>query len=387
MKEGHASKQKVLLLSIFWRVIKVNNHLILSALPDPKPWPGTNRKLLLGGGSILLPLQVIEAFSDHQFELFILEWVHGYLYQNYDTVQQRGGSGDKGRDIIAWIEPHGTAGRKWDNYQCKHYKAPLTPSQFWVELGKLCYYTFSGDYTIPENYYIVTHQGVGNSMHNLLDNPTKFNEGLIDNWNRYCEKGITDTKEIKLEGSLRDYVVNFNFSIIKELPPIDLLDQHRQTCYHAILFQTQLKPRPPAPKPPPTIAACEMKYIQKMFEAFADHTKTDISSDTDFNHIKHLRHFFSYSRECFYCAESLKEFARDNLPDDTDYVDFENQILEGIQITLNAPHQDGYCRMSKTCEKAQEVQITSNVLISEARPYDRVGMCHHLANKDKIGWV
>ena len=29
----------------------------------------------------------------------------------------------------------------WDNFQCKHYKDPLSPAIVWVELGELVHHT------------------------------------------------------------------------------------------------------------------------------------------------------------------------------------------------------------------------------------------------------
>jgi hypothetical protein len=104
----------------------------------------------------------------------VLEWVHGYLRKKYVEVQQRGSAGDKGRDIIAWIDPPNVTPRRWVNYQCKHYKDPLTPTDIWVELGNLCYYTYRGDYSKPEKLYLVTHQGIGNKLADLLEDPVKL---------------------------------------------------------------------------------------------------------------------------------------------------------------------------------------------------------------------
>lgn len=73
----------------------------ISNPPPPAPWPGANRRLLLGGAPFQ-PLRRLAAFSPEEFETFVLEWVHGYLAKRYNSFQQLeyhevkklGGSGD-----------------------------------------------------------------------------------------------------------------------------------------------------------------------------------------------------------------------------------------------------------------------------------------------------
>jgi hypothetical protein len=74
------------------------------SIPVPTPWPDANRRLLLGQGAPIDPLVRLSTFNDAEFERFIWEWVHGYLSSHYVDVQARGGAGDKGRDVIGWID-------------------------------------------------------------------------------------------------------------------------------------------------------------------------------------------------------------------------------------------------------------------------------------------
>lgn len=369
---------------------KVSSFLALTDVPSPPAWPGLNKRLVTGdiGNSILNPIQIVGAFSDKQFEIFVLEWVHGYLSRKYVEVKQRGGAGDKGRDVIAWIDAPGVKPRRWDNYQCKHYDEPLSPSKFYVELGKLCYYTYTQAYTNPENYFIVTHKGVGPKLGDLLDNPIGLRNELIKNWSKYCENEITKTTAVKLDAQLLAYIKSFDFSIVKEISPRSLIDQHAETQYHAVTFQTRMRPRPNPVKPPEFASTSELTYINKMFEAFSEYLKVPVSDELCFSDFDELKQFYNFSRVCFYSAESLKEFARDNLPDESYFDDLEDQVYDGIQITLNYKHyNDGYQRMVETCDKSGSVPIVGNILGHEFKYKDRVGVCHHLANKNRIGWV
>src|SRR5687767_8337700 len=104
----------------------------LEKLSHPTVWPGVNRRLLTGGGAPIQPIKRLEVFSEDEFERFVLEWASGFLKSKYVSVEQRGGAGDKGRDVIGWLDPAGVENRRWVNYQCKHYSTPLQPNQFWI---------------------------------------------------------------------------------------------------------------------------------------------------------------------------------------------------------------------------------------------------------------
>lgn len=94
-------------------------------------------------GTSIAPLSRLKSISDEAFEDIVLEWAHGYLKNVYSQVRRIGGAGDKGRDIICYYENNDI-----DIYQCKHYGKTLSPTNFWVEFGKLCYFTYTSAYII-----------------------------------------------------------------------------------------------------------------------------------------------------------------------------------------------------------------------------------------------
>ncbi|WP_139555660.1 restriction endonuclease, partial [Escherichia coli] len=95
------------------------------------------------------PLDRLAQFSAAEFERFTLEWASEYLagQQYVNEVQQRGGAGDKGRDIVVWLDPSDAVPRRWHLYQCKHYDANLGLPKAGIEVAKVIYYTFIKDYT------------------------------------------------------------------------------------------------------------------------------------------------------------------------------------------------------------------------------------------------
>ncbi|HXJ40762.1 MAG TPA: hypothetical protein VNH18_15890, partial [Bryobacteraceae bacterium] len=146
----------------------------------------------------------------------MLEWAHAYLAAATGAyeVQQRGGSGDKGRDIVVWLDPPTVAARRWRLYQCKHYSDRLGTDKATVEIGKVLYYTATGEYSSPIEYWFVTHRGVSGPLQDLLDDPKKLRQFLLDNWDKYCSRGISD-KAIPLTTSLTTHIEGFDFAIFR----------------------------------------------------------------------------------------------------------------------------------------------------------------------------
>jgi hypothetical protein len=307
------------------------NEDILVSLPAPSRWEGTNTRLLgLAAGVPIDPLVRIAGFSDKEFERFTLEWADGYLATRYNEIQARGGSGDKGRDIVAWIDPSSASTRRWDLYQCKHYAGALTPSNIWVELGKLCYYVDRGDYTMPRSYYLVSPQGAGNTLQDLIDDPAKLRAGLINAWDAHCLKKITTKQDVSLTGTLKTLVEAVDLSIVRVIQPHELISQHGKTKYHHRVFGVKLIERPASVPPPPGLATKETVYVRQIWNAFGDHLKKPIGATDDFNSDARLRTIFAQARIAFYSAESLKEFVRDSMPPETSFDSLQTEFRDGL---------------------------------------------------------
>ena len=133
------------------------------------------------------------------FEQFTLEWLYGCKKEKYLSIKRIGGAGDKGRDIVGYYSD-GTV----DYYQCKHYNAGLAPTNYYMELGKLCYYTYKGEIPIPKEYFIIASNDVGPSLQDLIDDQSALITSLIKNWDVYCKSKITKTEEILLDEPFLD---------------------------------------------------------------------------------------------------------------------------------------------------------------------------------------
>ena len=353
----------------------------------PSEWPNLNRRNPVPRQ--ISAEQQVELFSDEEFERFIDEWVYGYLkcqQRQYVSVERLGGAGDKGRDIIGWIDRPGTQNRRLDIYQCKHYDAPLTPSDYWKELAKLMYFTWKGDYAYPENYWIVASKGVGPKLSDLLNKPDVLKQALLSKWKEVSLLSVGGQAIILCNG-LESYINSRDFSVIQTKSMRDILNEHAQTNYHFTTFGLALMQRPVPQTPPPSLIPKESHYIEQMMRAFSDHTKSPLTTRSDIEHKKDLLNQYDHARVCYYYAESLREFTKDATPNEKPFDDFVKQIHDGIKPTLYGPHEDGYRRMYAVCNQAVSVQLANNEITCCVEPNDRTGACHILANQDQLTWV
>ncbi len=327
----------------------------------------------------------LKIVSDTEFEDIIREWIAGYCTNKYLQIWRPGGAKDKGRDVIGIIDETGA----WDNYQSKHYDHPLMPSDIWQELGKLCYYTFINTYPLPRKYYFVSPQGVGPTVGDLLLKPDELKKQLMLIWDKVCKDGITDKKEIPMTDELKKHIESIEFSIFTFLDPQELIEQHKQTNYYAARFGGGLNKR----RIRPTIKTMEedemlLRYVEQLFEAYADHLKNDIKTIGELAPHSELLSHFNRQRECFYWADALDQFSRDSLePRNTCFADLKEEIYHGVVDTSNSSSASGYENVIKTTQEATKLNLQSNALISVAYTQDKIGICHHLANEDKLIWV
>ena len=334
-------------------------------------------------GPAIPALERLRIMSPAEWEDFILEWAHS-LKSKYQVVEKCGGAGDMGRDVVAYQ----TSGQTdpWDNYQCKHYGHPLLPSDVWCELGKLCYYTHVGEYTFPREYYFVSPQGAGNKLSKLLHSPKLLKQELLAEWDSKCKTSITSTGVIPLDAALRAHIDAVDFSKIRTLSPLKVIEEHRRTAWHAARFGGGLPTRPPIPPPPTSVAVHETQYIRALLDAYEDRLKRPIASMADLSDAPLTEHLHRSRRE-FYCAESLREFSKDNVTPGT-FDGLLDEVYSGVIDVVQAAHPDAVERVLATVKQAKALSLASNALVTRVTTSDKGGMCHQLAsdNTTNVKW-
>jgi len=328
--------------------------------------------------------KLIELLEPAQWEEFTEEWASSLKF--YQVVERWSGAGDMGRDIVAFTTDKKFAG-PWDNYQCKRYALKLTPSEVWVELGKIIYYSFNGEFPSPTNYYFVASKGVGLSLKQLLTNPAKLRQGLIENWDGYCKKGITETTEIPLDDGLLNYLNKFNFAIFKHKTVAELVAGHAKTIFHVRRFGTATFPeRPSVEAPPNAIQKKESRYVEQLFEVYSEKLAQQLNSPDQLTAYPELEKHFNRSREVFYYAESLRNFPRDSV-DPGAFDEIREEIYHGVVNTYEMDYASGYNRLATTLQQAGNIMPNCNALCIRVQTQDKHGICHHLANEDRFIWV
>ena len=327
--------------------------------------------------------KLIELFSPDDWEGFTEEWASSLA--SYSKVVRFAGAGDKGLDIVGFLKGSVFTGG-WDNYQCKHYDNPLTPSDIWVEIGKIIYYSFLGDYPPPKVYYFVCPNGIGTKLAKFLAAPDKLKSETKKNWVDHCQTGITSTAIITLTGDLLDYFEQFDFSVFSSKSAVELINEHALTPFHAARFGGGLPGRPSSVLPPTDIAPSESRYIQQLFQAYSEYTGEPINDEIALNSKPNLKKDFARQRERFYSAESLRNFARDTVPQGT-FEEFQEEVFQGVVDIYESSHDDGLARMRATLSQSAQLPLTSSPLSSVMKVQDKQGVCHQFANIDRLIWV
>ena len=334
---------------------------------------------VVASGPAILPQARVFLFSAAEWEAFINEWA-GSL-EEYEQVERTGGAGDRGCDVVALTS---LTTQVWDNYQCKHYDHPLTPGDIWLELGKVCYYTFAGAYSIPRRYRFVAPRDVGTSLANLLRRPAELKAGLLQAWSAKCENGITATQSTPLTPELQAHIGAIDFTIFGYQPVLQIIEAHKTTPYFVPRFGLGLPPRPAAATPSEDLAGHETRYVQQLLSAYSDNAGSTLTDHTSLP--RAYEGHFKRSRENFYAAESLRNFSRDTLPEGT-FEHLQNQVFDGVVDVCESTHACGFTRLKATTMQAAQLSITSSPLIGKTDVADMHGICHQLANTDRLVWV
>lgn len=334
-------------------------------------------------GDTRVPYERIKSYDDKEFELFIREWVTT-LKGKYQ-VRGFGGAGDKGRDVIA-KDVEGN----YYYYQCKHYSAPLTPSDMIPEFGKLAYYTFTKEIPAPCEYYIMAPHDIGPKLNDLLEKPAQINQLLIDRWGSVCK---IKSESIPMTQEFEQYIRGFDFSIIKTKTMLEVVNEHRKTAFYAFRFGGGLTVKRDYSKIdiPKNIENIESKYISKYLEAVSEAENTSITT------VDQLKAKFpnrwtdlKIQRERFFSAENLKLFVEENLLSSEYYNGLSEDIYYGIYDLFVKDYPSGIDRLIDVMVNVAQIDLNQNLLVKYdlVRPQDRQGVCHQLANeKDEITWT
>lgn len=347
---------------------------------------GSLSNLDIVNGIAVPAIDRLKIMSASQFEDLVYEWAYGYLKNQsiYLDVQKCAGAGDMGRDIVGIVSKKGD----WVNYQCKHYESALIASEMATEIGKVIYYSFMKEYTIPTKYYFVAPRGVGTGLQDLINEPAKLKKYVQDGWSKYCESKITKTTKILLVEDFLEYFNKFDFTIFEGYEPLKLIEEHSKTPYHAPRFGGGLRRRIKPTSAPPEIRQIELNYVQQLYDLYSEKVDTEINDYSTLSRFSIEVKHFNEQRLCFYHAECLNQFSRDQLPDNFDYFEeLKDEVYHAVNDIMIDHHENNFKRFLCVLTQAGSLVIERNPLKNYLYVQDRKGLCHHLANDKRLIWT
>ncbi len=334
-------------------------------------------------GAYVSPLDMLKLISADDWEKLTEEWVD-LKKDVYIKSERPAGAGDMGIDIVAYItDPkNNPKNYEWECYQCKRYNHSLSPSDIWIELGKIIYFTFKGEYPIPKRYYLIATQGIGTKLNKKLQDTSTLKEDLKANWDKHCKKKITTTEEIVLEGDLLGYFESFDFSVFDSITPKVIIEKYKTHEKYLVRFGGSLPPRPTVSIPNEIE---DLRYIDQLVKSYNTNAAIEILNVDDISSASHKGHFED-ARKSFYKAEELRMLNRDSLPDGI-FENLKENIYDGVSSKSREEFDDGYKKVLAIESEATKIPIESNPLKDACQTIDKKGLCHHLVNDKKLTWV
>lgn len=324
----------------------------------------------------------IAFYSSDEWEEFIYEWAHG-LEQSYVQIKRFGGPGDKGADIAAFKTERGLEDA-WDCYQGKHYAKPLALSDATPEMLKVFLAVIDGHFVMPNSYQFLAPHGCGTALNKMLSQPTKLKQAFLD---KLVEgQPLVGGLDASRLAQVRNLAEATDFIMFKSVELAEALVTHSKTPWHTARFAMALTPRPPHEPPPVDYASHEMRYVEQLLGVYREkHPKETLNVDTLATSASVGEHF-QRQRETFYKAESLRVYARDSVPPGT-FDKLQDDIHSGVVDTAESEHGTGFGRLTSVLSVSGQLDLSRHTLIAVTEIDDRKGICHQLANADRLTWL
>ncbi|SAK42516.1 hypothetical protein AWB77_00461 [Caballeronia fortuita] len=299
--------------------------------------------------------------------------------KQYEKVKRLGMPGDKGRDVEALMSlPRRTDG--WDIFQCKFFKDPLAPSNFFPEMAKFFEHIAAKSYPQPRTYFLCGPQDCGIRLHDyLVSEPEDFKAAFIDAW-RMSKQGLKGT----LTPEVLAAIEAFDFARFKEKPCRELVEMHSAN-EKAHYKRFGIKPKRPAdPRVPKQPLKKEERYVQALLSVYSEHANRSVPRDELVG--GPYEEHFAAARSEFFSVEGLKRFSRDIFAEEFD------RFLDVMHTTVRSEyslptHENGFQRLRATTTQAHKLVLGDSPLNGSLNSPDYPGACHHLANAGKLKWV
>jgi len=250
------------------------------------------------------------------------------------------------------------------------------------DAGKIIFHAFRGEFAPPRQCSFVAPRGPSTALRKLLLNPDKFRDEVIATWDVRVAPNVVEGEKHILAGDLDAYVRNYDFTSFTFATLEEVLDDHRKTAYWSSRFGGEL-PFPNLGVTPDVIAPEETVYVSKLLEVYAEEIGTPIECADDLSAHIEWRNDLQKQRVRFYDAEAFMATYRDQTEPGT-IESFADEIMDTIDPVLGTT-SSAHDRLSTALSAAGQAAPAS-VLTPRAKIRVKQGVCHQLANADRITW-
>jgi hypothetical protein len=324
-------------------------------------------------------IRQIRGYDATEWEIFPREWVKGL--DGYHDVKRLGGPGDHGRDVICLYSKDGCA-CTWDNYQCKNYEGMFRTPAACEDAGKIIFHGFRKMFTPPRRYMFVAPRGPSTDLRDKLLNPDRFKDEVITTWDTRVARNVVDGEHHPLTGDLADYVDRYDFTSFNYITLDDVVDLHRRTAYWNERFGGLLPP-PRRGVTPAVVTPHETVYVEKLLQVYAEAASSEIKTVSDLDAHDEWRRDLLHQRVRFFDAEAFIATYRDQTEPGTTE-SFADEIFDAIEPLQRVPGT-GLDRLIGALTVAGQAYPAS-VLTPQAKIGVKQGVCHQLANDDRVTW-
>jgi ABC-3C protein len=138
-------------------------------------------------------------------------------------------------------------------------------------------------------------------------------------------------------------------------------------------------------EPPAQHRADETRYVQHLVDVYCERFPGKITCLEQVTSVDEAHAHLKRQRVAFYAAESLRAFARDSTPPGY-FERLREDVFDIVVEVAERTYPDGWERHAAVAEAAGSVQLTPTILTPFVQPNTRKGICHHLANEDRLTW-
>lgn len=336
-------------------------------------------------------INILKTMHEETYEELVAAWAFWCLKngtaQKYEDVSRIGGAGDKGVDVIAFINQKT---RKCDIYQCKHYGHAISQSDVIAELGKFLYFMSTGDIPIPETYYLMGPEGLSGQYTLIYTNPEKLKNSIKTNWNKCIAEKIEKGHSHPFEGALVDFIENFDYTKFQTYSQDkflkNLLECEKRYVYFQYFGYRREYLKRIKKETPTKLDDYEKKYTKYLFDAYNDVKGVVEIDETNIAGSNFAKHF-GRSRDEFWLAESVKKMEDENNPGDIDeFEELKDDVLDFVSDTFEENYKNAFEKVKAVTGKAATMTKKDRIISGEVGARELKGVCYQLSNEDKLIW-